>query len=150
MPGRPFRKEEVAIVPDEFVSGSVLMALEAEFRRTHTCPTGIEFLLDHWKHGTLRMAGVYETDAIFHHARHADENYEWHSKTFAKPGAPWSIFYAVVVSDVGWISPAVDGVCARWIRNCLDPEERLAWYGKAVQTARSGGEKQIGLAARNN
>jgi len=134
MPGRPFKKEAVAIVPDEFVSGSVLMALDAEFKRTRTCPTGIEFLLDDWKSGRIRMGGVLETQEVFDHS---GENREWHCKTFAKAGAPWSIFYAVVIltaegtPDVGWTSPAVDRVCCRWVRSLLDPDARAVWSGES-------------------
>ena len=128
----PFTGDDVRAVPDDLITGHVLMRLDAEFKRTRTCPTGIDFLLDDWKSGQIRMAGVFETQEVFDHARN---NYPWHLKTFVKPGAPWSIFYAVVIlradgsPDVGWISPAVDRVRARWIKAALDPEESATWSG---------------------
>ena len=129
----PFRRDDVRAVPDEdLITGHVLMRLGAEFKRTGTCPTGIEFLIDDWKSGRILMAGVFETQEVFDHGL---EHGDWHTKTFVKPGAPWSIFYTVVIlradgsPDVGWISPAVDRVCARWIKSALDPEESATWSG---------------------
>lgn len=119
-------------VPNELIDGSMLMRLDAEFKRTGTCPTGIESVLDSWKSGRILMAGVFETQEVFDHRL---EHGDWHLKTFVKPGAPWSIFYAVVIlradgsPDVGWISPAVDRVRARWIKAALDPEESATWSG---------------------
>jgi hypothetical protein len=109
--------------------------LHSEFERTSTCPCGFYDLLDDWKDGRVRLAGVFETETVFDHARN---NHDWHMKTFAKPGAPWSIFFCVAVvskdgnPDVGWISPEVDSICARWIRNVLDPSGVAPWSGAAI------------------
>ena len=135
MESRPFAREEVKLVPDEFVTGTVLSRLHSEFKRTNTWPYGFDDLLGDWKGGRIRLAGVFETEAVFDHAR---ENHDWHMKTFAKPGAPWSIFFCVTAvsadghPEVGWISPAVDRICARWIRSVLDPSGMAPWSGAAM------------------
>ena len=38
----PFRRDAVRAVPNELIDGSMLMRLDAEFKRTGTYPTGIE------------------------------------------------------------------------------------------------------------
>jgi len=128
----PFKQTDVQIVPDEFVSGVVLERLHQEFQRTSTWPYGYTDMLDDWKHGQLLMAGVFETRRIFAHAKC---NSDWHLQTFAKPGAPWSIFFAVVAVSLegtpesGWVSPAVDATRAGWIRKTLDPNSLAQWSG---------------------
>lgn len=110
-------------VPNELIDGSMLMRLDAEFKRTGTCPTGIESVLDSWKSGRILMAGVFETQEVFDHRL---EHGDWHLKTFVKPGAPWSIFYAVVIlradgsPDVGWIRSFCSGPRRRSRSRALD------------------------------
>ena len=108
---RPFAREEVKLVPDEFVTGTVLSRLHSEFKRTNTWPYGFDDLLGDWKGGRIRLAGVFETEAVFDHAR---ENHDWHMKTFAKPGAPWSIFSVSPRSRLTVI-PKLGGSRRRWI-----------------------------------
>lgn len=53
----------------------------------------------------------------------------WTLKMFAKPGAPYSVFYAVAVDDVVWISPNIPARLAAWIgdvpsRPTTPPTER--------------------------
>ncbi len=110
----PFKRKEIVLVPDEDITGSVMEGLLQEFKATGTMPCGFETLLDFWKDGTLRMAGIYETQELFDFSR---EDPEWAMKMFVKPGAPYSIFFAVSVDDVVWISPNTPKRVATWIKN---------------------------------
>ena len=78
---------------------------------------GAEFFLDDWKAGKIRIAGVDETRELF---EYSGNHYEWAMKTFAKPGAPFSIFYAAAVDDSVWISPNIPKTIEGWIRNALE------------------------------
>ena len=127
----PFEKDEVAIVPSEVIQGQIMVDLNEEFKKTRTMPCGFPFLLNFWVKARIRMAGVYETQAVFEHAKH---NTEWHQKTFVKPGAPYSVFYALTVvhaetgnPDVGWISPSIDSNLIPWIKLALDPDQTALW-----------------------
>lgn len=126
----PFQLGDLACVPDEEVTGDVLIALHTEFLRTSSWPYSFGDLLDDWKHRRVLMVGVYETRAIFDHAR-IDPG--WHTRNFAKPGAPWSIFFGLMAvsrdgtPEVGWVSPNVDDKIATWIRKTLDPNAIAPW-----------------------
>lgn len=109
-----FKREEVVVVPDEYITGEIIERLRQEFRATRTTPCGFEALLDFWKDGTLRMAGVYETQDLYDFSR---ENPEWATKMFVKPGAPYSVLFAVAVSDVVWVSPNTPKRVEKWIKN---------------------------------
>ena len=132
MAALPFSEEDVRVVRAELVTGAVLLRVQEEFTRTNAWWYAFEFMLDDWKEGRLRMAGVMETPQVFDHAHaHGD----WHMQNFAKPGAPWSIFFGgMLVSEdgipqFGWISPSVDRRCVPWIRRALDPTNVCKHWG---------------------
>lgn len=120
----PFELDQIKVVPDEFITGNVLMRLQDEFRRTGSSWYGNEFMLDDWKAGRLRFAGVCETKKMY---EHATWNFRWHATNFVKPGAPWSIFFAATsvadngTPEVGWISSELDSRCIDAIITTLDP-----------------------------
>ena len=112
----PFKREDVVVVPDEHITGEIIERLRQEFEATKTMPCGFEALLDFWKDGALRMAGVYETQELFEFSR---AHPEWTMNSFVKPGAPYSVFFAVGVSDVIWVSPKTPKRITEWVRATL-------------------------------
>jgi len=105
---------DIVEVPQDEITADVISRFISEFNH---CGTGLQGTWNPrsdwvqfkrwWKNKELHMIGLVETQKVFDVLRE-EQNYDWTMNAFAKPGAPYSIFFAVFIPYIGhWISPSM-------------------------------------------
>jgi len=127
----------IEAIPADNITGMQLYMIHSELERTCDMPCGIWEILDPWKTGRLRGAGMRPTPEMLA-VREIDSR--MNLCNFITMERPCYLFKAFVVldsegrADMGWVSPTVKPKIKLDIQATLDPAGTAIWTESTCRT----------------